>query len=143
MVHRSFDQELLIEATECHRDLWPVDNFVQWFEMPNNIMLAEGRDVGLVTYEFPGCYTVHWYYQDARGRDAIDLGKKMVGFVFENYDAKVLRGLIRTDFKASRWACRQVGFKSYGNLTFADGDENELFFITRDEYLNMKEKDNG
>jgi len=138
MIHRSFDLDLLIEATECHRDLFPVEDFVTWFNLPRNIMLVEGRDVGLVTYEYPGVYAVHWYYQDARGRDAINLGKRMVSECFEKYGAETLRAFIRTDLKASRWACRQVGFKSSGIIEFSDGDKNELFFMTKQEYLTMK-----
>lgn len=106
-------------------------------------MLVEGKDVGLATYHSNGIYSVHWYYQEARGRQAIDLGKAMIGLLFDKYDAKILRALIRTDLKASRWACRQLGFKSYGVLTFADNEDNEILLMTKDEYTAMKDALNG
>lgn len=141
-MHRSFNLSLLLEATECHRDKYPAKDFITWFRLPRSIMLAEGRNVGLATYECPGIYSVHWYYQDARGRDAIILGKKMLGEMFDKYGAEIIRAFIRVDLKASRWACRQLGFKSLGILTFADGEDNELFAITKKEF-NMKENKNG
>ncbi len=143
MITRSFNLPLLLEATECHRDLFPEEDFKTWFDMPMNIMLAEGKDVGLATYEGPGIYSVHWYYQDARGRAAIDLGIRMTNLLFEKYGAEILRALIKEDFKASRWACRQLGFKSLGMLTFADGDVNEILCKTKQDYLETKEKNNG
>lgn len=140
MIETRHDWDLLIEATECLRDCVPVSDLEIWFQRPHNIMFIEGNNVGVASFEYDGLYSVHWYYQSARGREAINLGKAMVGELFENHGAKALRAFIKTRLKASRWACRQVGFKSYGLLTFADGDENELFCLTKEEFNKGKEK---
>jgi hypothetical protein len=116
----------------------PVEVLKVWWDDPNHLMLVEDDNVGLATYEYPGVYTLHWYYQSARGRKAIDLGKKMVRYLFEHCGAKTVRGLVRTDrkeMKAANWACRQVGMKAHGKMTFANGIENELFVLTKDEFL--------
>ena len=141
MVERSFDLELLLEATDLPYIHTTREDFKRWFENPKNLMFAEGRNVGLATYEYPGMYSLHWYYE-VRGREAIELGKKMVRNLFDNYGAETLRGFIRMDLKASRWAVRQVGFNSYGILTFPDGEDNELFMVTKDEFY-KKEENNG
>lgn len=106
-------------------------------------MFECGENVGLATYEFPGLYTVHWYFT-VRGRDAINLAQAMLKNLFENYGAKGVRGYVRTDLKASRWATRQVGLKSFGLITFADGEEHELFYVTKKDFLDkLKDKTNG
>lgn len=116
----------------------PLEDLVTWYTTPKNLMLTEGDNVGLATYEYPGLYDVHWYYRSARGRDAINLGKRMVGVLFEHHGAEVLRGLIKVRLKASRWACRQLGFKSQGILTYPDGDVNEIFVMTKADYMEGK-----
>lgn len=138
MITRSFDLGLLLKATAPYPDLSPPEDFKTWFSRPRNLMFREGDSVGLATYEYPGLYSVHWYYT-VKGKDAVDLGRRMIGNLFENYGAEVLRGFVKTRLKHSRWAIRQLGFKSHGILTFPDGDENEVFFITKDEYLQKKE----
>lgn len=97
-------------------------------------MFISEKDVGLATFRSPGVYDVHWYYQKARGREAIKLGKAMCGLLFKEHGAQILRGFVKKHLKASRWACRQVGFKSMGFLTFADGDENEVFYLSKADY---------
>lgn len=138
MIERSFDLDLLLKVTAPYPDLCPPEDFVTWFNIPRNLMFREGDSIGLATYEFPGMYSVHWYYT-VRGKDAVDLGRRMIGNLFENYGAEILRGFVKTRLRHSRWAIRQLGFTSHGKLMFPDGDENELFFITKDEYLKKKE----
>lgn len=127
-MNRSFDLPLLLEATACHRDRWPEEDFVIWFNMPQNVMLVDGKNVGLATYMYPGAYTVHWYFK-VRGRAAINLGKAMCQKMFDNYDAQILRAIIQEDMKASRWACRQIGFRSVGMMEWPDG-VYEVYYLT-------------
>lgn len=128
MIHRTFDLPLLIEATECQRNRWPVEDFITWFNLPQSVMLTEGKNVGLATYMYPGAYTVHWYFQ-VRGRKAINLGKDMCQKMFDDYDARILRAIIDEDLRASRWACRQIGFRSMGIMEFPDGPA-EVYYLT-------------
>jgi hypothetical protein len=133
------DLDLLIKATESVRDFVSVEALKHWIEMPRNRMFVEGDSVGLATYEYPGLYSVHWYFK-VRGKDAINLGKRMIAHLFNHSDAKAIRGLIKTRLKAARWAARQVHFTSVGVVTYPDGDENELFCMTKDEFF---QKENG
>lgn len=142
MIQRSFDLPLLLRATNLPHIHSNQDDFITWFNNPNNLMFVDGENVGLATQEYPGFYTVHWYYQ-VRGRAAIELGKAMLRNLFENYGAETVRGIIRTDLKASRWAARQVGYKSVGIFKFADGTENEIFILTKNDLLNKEETGNG
>lgn len=144
MIKRSFDLDLLLRATDLPEIHSTRQDFITWFNMPNNLMFAEGENVGLATFDYPGLYTLHWYFK-VKGREAIDLAKRMLANLFENYGAEAVRGLIREDLKAARWACRQVGLKSHGLIEFPNGQKDELFTITKDEFLNSlnKEKENG
>lgn len=137
MIKRSFDLPLLLEATKETADVYPQEDFITWFNMPTNLMFEEDGNVGLATLEYPGVYSLHWYFK-VRGRAAIELAQRMVKNLFDNYGAKSVRGLIRKDFKASRWACRQVGLKSFGFIETPKG-EVELFCATRDEFFNSLE----
>ena len=139
MITRSFDLDLLLRATDLPQIHTNKEDFITWFNNPDNLMFADGENVGLATMEYPGFYTVHWYYK-VRGREAIELGKAMLRNLFENYGAETVRGIIRTDLKASRWAARQVGYKSTGIFNFPDGTENEIFILTKNDLLNKEEE---
>lgn len=130
MVQQSFDKELLVEATEGLRDINPLDILDIWWTLPGNIMLTDGKNVGLATFEYPGMYTCHLYFKD-KGRTAIRRGQKMLKYLFDNYDVKAIRGLIKVGFKPARWAVRQIGLKSLGIVSFPNGDD-ELFYATPD-----------
>ena len=104
-------------------------------------MFVEGRSVGLATFEYPGVYTVHWFYTDEhRGRKALDLAAEMIDALFTQSDAQTIRGITKANLKAARWACRQLGYTSHGLLTFSNG-EHELFTMTKDQfYQNRRNK---
>lgn len=142
MIERSFDKALLLEVTKDLRHMVAEATLEEWWANPSHLMFVEGKNVGLATCEYPGVYTVHWYF-DVRGRDAIRLAQRMVKNLFENYDAKAIRGLTRVDMKAARWAARQVGMKSMGFVTHADGVETEIFCATKEEFLEGLKKHNG
>lgn len=135
MIETRKDFDLLVKATECCRDFVSIKVLEEWIKSPFNIMFIEGDNVGVATRDYPGMYTVHWYYNSARGKEAIKLGKAMCVKLFEEHGGQVLRGLIKTRLKASRWACRQLGFKSKGFLTYEDGDENEVLFASKDDFM--------
>jgi hypothetical protein len=130
-VSRSHDLSLLREAGELvsvNQDF----NWEEWLDNDSNYMLTSDDDVGLATYEYPGVYTVHWFYI-SRGRKAINLAREMIGWMFENTDCQTIRGLTPVDNKAARWLAKQVGLRPYGILSFSNGD-CELLIMTKDEY---------
>jgi len=132
VIKRVFDLPLLLRATDTPEFADQREVFTEWFDKPKNLMFADGDNVGLATYEYPGVYSVHWFYQ-VRGREALDLGRAMCQNLFDNYGAETLRAIIEKRLKASRWATRQIGFKSHGFVTTAEGEE-ELFFATKAEF---------
>lgn len=132
MIKRSFDLELLLRATDLPQIESDPDKFKQFFYGEKNLMFADGENVGLATYEYPGCYTLHWYFE-VRGREALNLGAAMIKNLFDNYGAKIVRGIVRVDLKASRWAARQIGWKSHGIVRFSDGTDNEVFTMTQED----------
>jgi hypothetical protein len=136
MITRSFDPEVMKKAFELSPEPMPSGvSYEDWVGDINNFMLVEGDNVGLATYEYPGVYTVHWFFT-ARGREALKLAKRMLAVLFESSDARVVRGLTPVDLKAARWLAKQVGLTSHGVLTFADGKQCELMFVTKEEFYN-------
>jgi hypothetical protein len=101
-------------------------------------MLVSDDDIGLATYEYPGMYTVHWFFV-SRGRKAINLAKDMFDYMFKHHEAKALRGLTPEDKKAARWASRQTGMKSYGLVPNEKGKLHELFIITKEDFYKERE----
>lgn len=134
MIERSTDVDKLQWAFDMlPPEMMKGDSAEKWLAKPANVMLVEGDNVGLATYEYPGVYTVHWFFT-ARGREAIKLARRMFKVMFDEYGAETLRGLTRVDLKAARWLAKQAGLTSYGFVTFKDGDEYEILFITKDEF---------
>jgi hypothetical protein len=136
MITRSYNKETLLKATEDLRWMNSEADLEHWWSFPNNIMLVDGDDVGLATYEYPGLYTCHLYFK-SKGRQAIKQGRAMLNHLFDNYDAKAVRGLIKMKIPAARWAARQMGWQSLGVAHFPNGDD-ELFYGTKD---NFKDKE--
>jgi hypothetical protein len=134
-VDRSFDASILKEAAEEFNG--PSFNYQGWVDNENNVMWLDGDDVGIATFEYPGVYTVHWFFV-SRGRKALTVAKAMIAKMFDDHEAQVLRGLTPVDLKAARWLAKKVGLTSYGVLEFPNGP-HEIMMITKQDYLNQKE----
>jgi hypothetical protein len=136
MIIRSFDPEVMKHGFELSPEKMPSSfSYEGWLEDTRNVMLVKGENVGLATHEYPGVYTVHWFFTE-RGRGAINLAKEMLDELFKTTDAQTIRGLTPVDLKAARWLAKQVGLKSHGVMEFADGKECEVMFITKEEFYN-------
>lgn len=137
MIEDRKDFDLLWKVTEPLRYKCSKEILEAFIKEDRNLMFVDGEDVALCTFEYPGFYNVHWFYT-SRGRAAINQGKAMIGHLFDDHGAQAARGMIRVDLKASRWAARQVGMKSYGLMTYPDGEVNELFIMTKQDYEGNK-----
>lgn len=136
MIIRSFDPKVMEKAFELSPEKMPKDfDYASWVGDSRHVMLVEGENVGLATHEYPGVYTVHWFFTE-RGRGAINLAKAMLDELFKTTDARTVRGLTPVGLKAARWLAKQVGLTSHGVMTFADGKECEVMFITKEEFYN-------
>ncbi len=132
-MHRSYNHELVSKLADCMECNHGFD-WKSWVEDSRNLLFEEDGAVGLATYEYPGFYTVHWYFDEKhRGRKAIKLGKEMIQAVFD-HGAFAVRGLTPEDNKAARWAVRQVGLKSYGLIRTLSG-MHELFCISKEDWI--------
>lgn len=130
---RSYDPEIMKKAMQPYPDLNPLDyDYRGWISNLSNVMLAEGEDVGLATFEYPGVYTGH-FFLTSRGKEAASVAKKMIEKMFTEYGAKVMRGLVKLENKKSRWMCRHLGFTPLGNIETMTGP-HELFTLTKDDY---------
>lgn len=136
MIERSYNPKVLEEAVKlAPSDMNEGLNCEEWLQHPNNIMLVEGENVTLVVVNSPGVYTLHWFYK-SRGKEALEQAHRILKYLFEEGGMKVARGITRVDLKAARWACRKVGFKSYGILDWGDC-ECELFILTKDDFYGI------
>ena len=108
-------------------------SFQDWLDNENNVMYEEDGSVGLATFEYNGCYTVHWFFnEETRGRKALNLAGRMLGEIF-NRGAQIVRGVTPEKLRGARWACRQIGMTSQGLMEFSNGP-HEVFTMTKEEY---------
>jgi len=129
---RSFDPEVFKKAVKGLGLFSESFDYEGWVKNTNNLMYEEDGSVGLLTYEYPGVYSGHWFFK-VRGKEALDLAWRILNEVFTNHNAQAIRGLTKVSLPAARWAARRVGFKSYGFLTFPEG-EHELFCMTKNDF---------
>ena len=103
-----------------------------WVNVGGNLMFRLGDDIGLATYDYPGMYTVHWFFK-SRGKAAIKTAVVMLNEVFTKYGAEVVRGIIALDNKPSVFLSRYVGFQRISVEEFADG-LNEVILLTKSAF---------
>ena len=103
-----------------------------WVNVEGNLMFRLGDDVGLATYDYPGMYTVHWFFK-SRGKAAIKTAIVMLNEVFTNYKAEIVRGIIALDNKPSVFLSRYVGFERISVEDFSDGP-NEVILLTKSAF---------
>jgi hypothetical protein len=151
MIERSYDPEVMQKAFEPHTRYHDAQmNYDAWVKDTRNVMFAvENGDIGLATFEYPGVYGVHWFFNHTKGRAAIRLAQDMLDELFTNYEAKTVRGLTPIDIKAARILAKYVGFKSYGLIECPETDGPnrgicELMLMTKNgfyEHLNKGKTD--
>jgi hypothetical protein len=135
MIERSFDGELLHTAyLRGHTELYNEINYQAWLDDHKNIMFTEDGSVALATYDYPGVYTLHWFFnEEHRGRKALDLAHRMLTKFFAEYECHSFKGLTPVKNRAARYLARQVGCRSYGIIE-TNTEPHELFILTKDEY---------
>lgn len=111
----------------------------EWLAVPGNLMYVSGRDVGLATFDYPGLYSVHWFYTDVKGKEAVKLAVDMLDDVFTNHGAKAVRGVIHMDNKPARFLAKHMGYERISIEEFADGP-NEVILLTKENFNRCKEK---
>lgn len=94
-------------------------SYEAWLANQNNLMYVVGDNVGLATYEYPGCYTVHWFFT-ARGKEALDLAFAMHDKLYRD-GAEITRGLTPIDLKEARYLAKRLGYETLEVMEFDDG----------------------
>ena len=125
----------LTDPTECRKvtDKHPqyfTFDVDAWFANADNYALIEGDNIAFGEYKHPGVYWVHFCFDTARGREAIQLTKDMFEEFCRVCPVKTAIGLIEVNNRKARWLIRQVGFKSLGEVMTENG-LCEMFYSTR------------
>ena len=103
-----------------------------WIADSGNVALTDGSSVGLFGDCGAKVFEAHWLFI-ARGREALDLGADMLAAMFDLYGARVIKGMIPTERKASRWFTRKLGCRSLGIIETIRGP-HELFMLARADF---------
>ena len=136
MPERSFDWRRMKEA--CAEFNGPNFDYEGWIANHYNIMYTLGEDVGLLTFDFPGVYTGHWFFK-SRGRQALDVATAMLEDAFELRGAKAVRGITPIHLKGALWLAKRIGFSTVGTETWPDGEECEVMVLTKDAFNQRKQ----
>jgi hypothetical protein len=143
LITRSFDIETARNAAESVPSTEGMD-WEAWLGDTRNVMFTiDNGDVGLATFEYPGLYNVHWFFNNTKGRAAINLAEEMLNELFTVHGAEAIRGFTPVEVKTARFLAKYVGLTSYG---FVDTENGlcELMIMTKDEfYQHLKDKKNG
>ena len=129
-MHRLVDIAECKSVTDKHPDYFTFD-VEEWFSRPNNYALKDGYNISFGEYKSPGLYWVHFCFDTARGRKAIQLTKDMLAAFYEACPVKTSIGLIAEENRKARWLIRQVGFISLGMIDTKDG-LCEMFYYTKE-----------
>lgn len=113
-------------VTDRHPDYFTFD-VEDWFSKEDNYALIEGANISFGEYKSPGVYHVHFCFDTAKGREAIDLTKRMFIEFCKARPVQTAIGLIEINNRKARWLIRQVGFKSLGEIDTQIG-RCEMFY---------------
>lgn len=129
---RIFDKELIQNTLDKNSEYFDEGfNTSEWLSDLDNIAIINSdKDVALFEHIENGLYQGHYFFNEAKGRKAIELGTNIIKLLLEDYSDKVrvVQGLTPVDNRKARWVSRQLGFNSLGIVTTEEG-ECELFFL--------------
>lgn len=141
-MERSYDLALFRKVEDEYPEWFEGFDDEEWISNPLNVMLVKDGSVGQAEFNYPGVYTMHYYFDNLHGKAARDLAREMIHEMFSNYEARILRGITPVENRPALLMARMVGCQPIGFVTRGD-EKFEVFFITED-LLNKKEgKENG
>lgn len=105
-----------------------------WIADKNNVCFDDGNDnYGAFEFNWPGVFTGHYFFSNARGRTAINLSRAMLRRLFDEHNAMAVRGLTPTDHKAALWMNRHLGFKPH-NVVETEAGPHRVFVLTKADF---------
>ena len=116
-------------VTDKHLDYFTFD-IDQWFRTEGNYTLIEDENIAFGQLKSRGVYWVHFCFHTAKGREAIDLTRRMFKEFCRACPVETAIGIINMKNKKARWLIRQVGFKSLGEVDTEKG-LCEMFYSKR------------
>lgn len=126
----------MIELLEKHRKVLGTVDLEEYFKNKNHISIQKENDIALFTYNWPGLYTGHYFFE-SRGKAAKARALEILEEVFTKHPVLTIRGLTPVENKAARWMSRQLGFTSYGTVETPTG-ECEFFLLSKEEWIRNK-----
>ena len=103
----------------------------EWLAHGQNIMYIENESVGLLSWDYDGVYTGHWFFS-VRGKEALNLAKRMLSRLFDTTNARVVRGITPVELKGARYLAKKLGFISLG-IEEWDGP-HEIMCLTKQAF---------
>lgn len=125
-MHRLIDPLECRSVTDKHLNYFTFD-VDEWFSNDKNYALKEGENIAFGEYKADGVYWVHFCFDTAKGREAIDLTRRMFKEFCSRRPVKTAVGLIEVNNKKAKWLIRQVGFESLGIVDTKNGP-CEMFY---------------
>ena len=92
-----------------------------------NVCLMGDGGAAMFAWRGPGIFEGHSFFR-VRGREAIMLGKSLLGSMFKDYGARMVWGLTPANLRHVRWFNRRLGFRSHGVMATPEGP-CELFVM--------------
>lgn len=142
MISRLVNTERCKEVVSQHPNYFTFD-VEEWFNKKENYALIDGENIAFGEYKHPGVYWVHFCFNTARGRDAINLTKRMFAEFCKACPVKIAVGLISVDNLKAKWLIRQVGFQSLGEIMTENGLCEMFYSFSVLEDFDTKEFNNG
>lgn len=103
-------------------------DFNDWLLDTDTFYINIGNDYALFQDEGFGICSGHFLFTEAKGKEAISVGRKIIQSLKKEYPFTVLKGLTPENNKAAKWVSRQLGFTSLGETT-NEGTQCEVFFM--------------
>lgn len=98
----------------------------RWLADPRNVILFDGMNAGIFLWRWIGIYEVHCLFT-AKGNDAIELGRGMIGAMFSAGAGMLLTVIPDTHgMRHVRWFARRMGFASRGHIQTIEGPSEML-----------------
>lgn len=131
---RTADLQLVLNTLDPYLPIMGL-NPQEWLKNDCNVCLTDCLG-NLCMFEkvAPSVFDGHYFFK-VRGKNALDLAKKMLNKFVLEFSPKIIKGLTPLEHLGARWMSRQLGFKSYGVVQTPVGP-CELFILTKEDWEN-------
>lgn len=130
-IERTKALKVLLDSMEPYLPIKDFNPF-QWLQDDRNICLTNGEgSVSLFEYD-DGVYNGHYFFS-VRGKEAVTLSKECLRIIFEDYDARVVRGYTPVTNRGALWLSRHLGFSPFGFVRIEEED-NQIWLMDRMSY---------